>query len=62
MTRKISYKYTNDEVYHLQSVTRSSGKNQFAYIPYISHLFEAHEPNLMGINIFGFTLTSVNSI
>jgi hypothetical protein len=31
--------------------TRSSGKNQFAYFPYISHLFEVLEPNFMELNL-----------
>jgi hypothetical protein len=29
-------------------MTRSSAKNKFAYFPYISHVFEVLEPNLMG--------------
>jgi hypothetical protein len=31
--------------------TRSSGRNLFAYCPYISHLFEVLEPNLMEVNL-----------
>jgi hypothetical protein len=32
------------------------------YFPYISHLFEVLEPNLMELNLSGLTLTSFNSI
>jgi hypothetical protein len=42
--------------------TRSSGKKQFAYFPYISHLFEVLEPNLTECNLSELTLTSLNSI
>jgi hypothetical protein len=42
--------------------TRSSGKNWFAYFPYISHLFEVLEPNLMEFSLSEHTLTSFNSI
>jgi hypothetical protein len=42
--------------------TGSSGKNLFAYFPYISHLFEVLEPNLMESNLSELNLTSFNSI
>jgi hypothetical protein len=38
------------------------GKNYFAYFPYISHLFELLESNLMEINLSELTLTSFNSV
>jgi hypothetical protein len=48
-------------------LTRSSGKNEFDYFPYISHLFELREPNLMELNLseltfIQFNLTSFNRI
>jgi hypothetical protein len=42
--------------------TRSSGKSYFVYFPYISHLFDVLEPNLMEINLSEPTLTSFNPI
>jgi hypothetical protein len=42
--------------------TRSSGKNSFAYIPYVSHLFELLEPNSIKINLSELALTSINAI
>jgi hypothetical protein len=42
-------------------ITRTSWKNYFAYFPYISHLFEVLEPNLLELNISGLTLTSFSS-
>jgi hypothetical protein len=41
---------------------RSSGKNYFAYFPYIRNLFEVIEPNLMKCNLIELTLTSFNLI
>jgi hypothetical protein len=34
----------------------------FPYFPYIGHLFEVLEPNLMGLNLSELTLTLFNSI
>jgi hypothetical protein len=36
-----------------------SGKKQFAYFPYIRHLFEVREPNLLELNLSDLTLTSI---
>jgi hypothetical protein len=41
--------------------TRSSGKNYFAYFPYINKLFEVLEQNLMELNLSELNLTSLNS-
>jgi hypothetical protein len=47
---------------------RSSGKNQFAYFPYISLLCEVREPNLMELNLSELTLiyltefTAINNL
>jgi hypothetical protein len=41
---------------------RSSGKNLFAYFPYIGHLSEVTEPNLMELNLSENTVTSFHSI
>jgi hypothetical protein len=35
--------------------TRNSGKNYFAYFPYVSHLSEVLEPNLMELTSFNTT-------
>jgi hypothetical protein len=35
---------------------------EFASFPYISHLFEVREPNLMELNLSELTLTSFSSI
>jgi hypothetical protein len=43
-------------------LTRNSEKNYFAYFPYISHLLEVIDPNLMEINLSELILTSLNSI
>jgi hypothetical protein len=40
--------------------TGSSAKNLFAYFPYISHLFEVLEANLMESNLSELNLTSFN--
>jgi hypothetical protein len=42
-------------------ITRSSGKNLFAYFPNISHLFEVTERNLMELNLSELTLNLFNS-
>jgi hypothetical protein len=46
----------------VSNITRSSGKNYFAYFPYIRHLFEVHELNLTEPNLSELTLTSFNSV
>jgi hypothetical protein len=38
---------TSHKIHSISVTTRSSGKKYFAYFPYISHLFEVLEPNLM---------------
>jgi hypothetical protein len=38
------------------------GRNNFFYFPYISHLLEVLEPNLMEFNLSELTLASFNSI
>jgi hypothetical protein len=37
------------------------GRTNFAYFPYISHLFEVLGPNLMELNLSELILTSFNS-
>jgi hypothetical protein len=41
-------------------MTRSSGKNLFAYFPYTSNLFEVLEINLMERNLSELTWNSFN--
>jgi hypothetical protein len=43
-------------------LTRSSGKNYFAYFSYMSRLFEVLEPNLMEPTLSERNLTSFTSM
>jgi hypothetical protein len=37
----------------------NSGKNEFAYFPYVSHLFEVLEQHLMKLNLSELTLNFI---
>jgi hypothetical protein len=47
------------DTFSKEIIARSSGKNQFAYFPYICHLFEVRESNLMELDLSELTLTQI---